>query len=159
MLLVCSSMSNLTRFPFISMIRIINFLHLHETESEIYSIMDASNACYPDTMEVLEMLSYLTAFGQVKKQNIGWIISNKQSVLSTKKFREHFLVDIVKILNVLNESEQSVDNLRQNLTDLNEETIGAYLKFLEKITAYGVVQRNARNWRLEKFIPVQEIQS
>lgn len=141
------------------MIPIINFLHQHETESEIYSIMDASNACYPDTMEVLEMLSYLTAFGQVKKQNIGWIIFNKQSVLSTKKFREHFLVDIVKILNVLNESEQSVDNLRQNLTDLNEETIGAYLKFLEKITAYGVVQRNARNWRLEKFIPVQEIQS
>ena len=154
-------MSNLTRFPFKSMISIVNFMNNkgYESESKINDIQNASNACYPDTLEIIGMLAYLTSFGQVKNSLDGWSISFGQNLLNKMAFREHFLKDIVKIIHSLSHDAKNIHSLAENLEGLEEQMIKDNLEFLEKITAFGFIRKGSKGWELVKYDTVQEIQA
>lgn len=156
-------MSNLTRFPFKSMIAIVNYLNNkgYESESKVNDIQNASAACYPDTLEVIGMLSYLTSFGQVKHSTEadGWSRSFEQPLSNKSSFREHFLKDILKIIHSLDHEAKNIQSLAGNLEELDEQTIKENLEFLEKITAFGYIRKGSKGWLLVKYNTVQEIQA
>lgn len=147
--------SKLTKFPFKSMIPIIEYLNSSKNESakelSISDIMDASNACFPDTFEVVQMVAYLTAFGQVKMQDNSWSIINKQEIKVARAFRELFLTDVVKILNQLSPEPQQVTVISNNVNGPKEQEIIEYLTFLEKLTAYGFVKKGFDGWSLQPY--------
>ena len=147
--------TKLTKFPFKSMIPIIDYLHSSQNESttefSISDIQDASNACYPDTFEVIQMVAYITAFGQVKKLENGWALINKQELRRKGMFRELFLQDIVKILNQLSSEPQPLNVISKNIDNLKEEEIFEFLEFLEKLTASGFVQKGSEGWSLQPY--------
>lgn len=143
-------MSKLEFFPFKSMISIITYLNKNK-ESDIYNLMDASNACYPDTSEVVSMIAYLTAFGQIKESNDGWILTNKQEFTSKKQFRERYLQELVSILNNLTDKATTNSELEQILTPLTKAEIEEYLQFSQKLTAHGFVKKSPEGWKLEEY--------
>ena len=155
-------MSKLVKFPFKSMIPIVDFLHSQKntTESSINDIQNASNACYPDTLEVVQMLAYLTTFGQVKETAEGWILSNKQEKPIKIMIRKRFLEDIEEILSQLSSNPQKLSDLNKDLHKIKESEVEDYLRFLQTISSYGFVAKNSRGWKLEDYnsTPSAEIQ-
>ncbi len=149
--------SKLLKFPFKSMIPIIKYLHSNRNnphnEFSIYDILDASNACFPDTLEVVQMLAYVTSLGQVQEHENGWTIGNKQDIPIKKMFRELYLKDILQILNTLNQNPQPIENLTKIIQGINEKELLEYLQFLQTITAYGFVKNVGNDWKLENFYP------
>ncbi len=146
-------MSKLQKFPFKSMISIINYLHANNKSEgiDIYNIMDASNACYPDTSEVVQMLSYLTSFGQVQNTNNGWICTNKQEFTSKILFRERYLNEIILIISNLSDQPTNVSNLNNITENIDKDELEEYLSFLTKITAFGIVKKSSDGWKLVPY--------
>lgn len=157
--------SKLIKFPFKAMIPIIEYLYSNkdkpENEFSIYDIQDASNACFPDTLEVVQMLSYLTGFGQVQEHENGWTIGIKQDNPLKRMFRELFLKEILQIIEQLNQNPQPVKNLCENLKGIKNQEVQEYLQFLQTITAHGFVKKFSNGWKLENFstIPPVEVSS
>lgn len=149
------SQPKLLKFPFKAMIPIIEYLHSNrnkpENEFSIYDIQDASNACFPDTLEVVQMLSYLTAFGQVKEHENGWTIGIKQENPLKRMFRELFLKDILQVIEHLNQNPQQVENLSESIKGIKTQEIFEYLQFLQTITAYGFVKKFTNGWKLKEY--------
>lgn len=135
------------------MLSIINYLHVkHDADgNDIYSIMSASNACFPDTSEVVEMLAYLTSFGQVKEIKNGWIKLNKQEYSTKKLFRERYLAESIQILSNLDDQAKNTSEIEKIISDMKKDEVEEYLKFLQKITAYGYVKKCSNGWKLENF--------
>lgn len=139
---------------------IIEFLNKKgDSFSEIYDIQDASRACYSDTTEIMQMLEYLTSFGQVKETPKGWIKENTQDYTSRKLFRDFYLKEIVKILNLLNENPQTVENLQLSVEKINSNDIQKYLEFLAKITQFGFVKKDKRDWKLETYRSLPQMET
>ena len=155
-------MSKLVKFPFKSMIPIVNFLHSQKstTESSINDIQNASNACYPDTLEVVQMLAYLTTFGQVKETAEGWILINKQEKPVKIMIRKRFLEDIEEILNQLSSNPQKLSDLTKDIDKMKESEVEEFLRFLQTISSHGFVAKNSEGWKLENYTstPSAEIQ-
>lgn len=147
--------SKLAKFPFKSMLAIINYLHLSNDDSakkfSIDDIMDASNACYGDTFEVVQMMAYITSFGQVKMQDNSWTLTNKTDIKVVRAFRELFLQGFVKILNQLSAEPQPVTVISKNAKGLKEKEIQEYLEFLEKLTAFGYLKKVSDGWNLQSY--------
>lgn len=156
-------MTKLQKFPFKVMFSVINFLNENKKTDgiDIYNIMGATNppSCYPDTTEVVAMLSYLTAFGQVKKISDGWILVNKQEFTSKKQFRERYLQELVSILTNLSDKAITNSKLEKILNPLTKAEIEEYLQFSQKLTAYGFVTKSSDGWKLEDYHPTPQAET
>ena len=146
-------MSKLKNFPFKSMIPIINFLSSHASNSQvdISDIMSASNACYPDTLEVVQMLSYLTSFGSVSNHGLGWTLEHGQPFTNRKTFREYFLNDVLKIISSLNAEPKDISIVNELVQDIDKNELQSILAFLQTITSYGIVKKSEQGWIVESY--------
>ena len=153
-------MTNLTKFPFKAMNSIIKFLHSKGSDSisGVYDIQDASGACFSDTTEILEMLAYLTAFGQVQETDEGWIILARQELPDKILFRERYLTEIVSVLSNLTTKPIRIDILTQNIADIDKKEISELLHFAQEISEFGYVKKMSNGWKLNKYGPLKAIQ-
>ena len=141
------------------MIAITEFLNkAGESESEIYDIQDASRACYSDTTETMQMLEYLTSFGQVKETAQGWIRENKYEYTSRKMFRDFYLKDAVSILILLDENPKTAELISASSEKFNAKDVQEYLEFLTQITQFGYVKKVKSNWKLASYNSIPQVE-
>ena len=139
-----------TKFPFKSMLRIVDFLMLEKKEIPISKIQSISNACFSDTYEVTEMISFLTSFGLIKKTEKGWKRTHVQEFAGQKSFRMHYLETCVNIIFHLTSEPILINNLSKEL-QIGTNDLEKYLQFLEHLTSNGFVQKTEKGWKMINF--------
>jgi hypothetical protein len=100
-----------------------------------------SGACTQDSIEVMNMLKYLTSIGRVKEENKMFYIEYFHETSVKIPRRKILFIEVVTLLECLSETPQSLSILtdKTNWTD-SEEKVKLYLQFLVRITEKGFIQ-------------------
>ncbi|MFW9928738.1 MAG: hypothetical protein ACFFD1_05060, partial [Candidatus Thorarchaeota archaeon] len=139
----------LDKYPFKAMISIIEYLHSSKEKSTPYNIQRASNSCLSDTLEILNMLEYLTAQGKFVETSEGWTKKLIKDLSPKKPGRFYYLEGIFQIISLFKDGNAlSVENISKILS-IDKEEILPYLKFLEIITKYGYIKSEINNYQYE----------
>ena len=134
--------SILRKYPFKSMIDIVDALPECPSMATIRDLQNASDACFGDTIEVVDMLAYLTSFGATLETPQGWLRTQEAKERPDTPSRMHFLLPILSVVSVLDPSIPKTVIKISEETKLNIELTGEVLGFLRRITGRGYVKTN-----------------
>ncbi|MFW9992180.1 MAG: hypothetical protein ACFFD4_09055 [Candidatus Odinarchaeota archaeon] len=152
-------MSKLIKFPFKYMKAIMKaFPDAEEKPLSIFELQKSAGACYPDTSEVTQMLSYLTSFGKVTQNGDGrWLRTAEKDNKPKKPGRApRYLTEILEIIKVLApDSPKSIDEVAKE-TGLETGMVEEFLPFLADITDRGHVVEVTNPRKSYKLEPMKE---
>jgi hypothetical protein len=137
------------------MVTIIKLLEEGKTLSS-YKISRKTGSCLADAREVTRMLYYLTSFGKIISNGTGeWkILVSKKNDEIQKNFRLNYIKDLVTLIQHLEDSYKSIDDLASELPK-NEKEIRDMLSLLSRITHKGQIKVDGsgfnQNWSLEDW--------
>ncbi|MHA2364977.1 MAG: hypothetical protein ACXAC7_13555 [Candidatus Hodarchaeales archaeon] len=147
-------METLNKFPFKSMLPIIDTITDYEDSINVFQIQKAARACVPDTHEVTSFISLLTHFGKIKRINEGWIRVYPQTFDGRNPHRMFYLKKILKVIKVLSSTPLTIEEISQK-TQLDIPVVTEFLEFLNKLTRKGYITKTKSkfnvSWTLVKF--------
>ena len=123
------------------MLSIINAFPENGDSIDLYDLQKASRACTSDTFEVTHMIAYLTHFGQISRNDKGWVRLHKKRFLQRDPRRKYYLNGLLVIINTLNSKSQTIAEISKK-TDFNKILVENYLIFLKKLTEKGIITKN-----------------
>jgi hypothetical protein len=136
---------------------IVNAFANPDEKVSIYNLQKASRACFADTVEVTEMLSYLTSYGKVINKGLEWIRQGEVENKPAQPERMHFLTEIMALITTLTADTPKLTEEVAKSTNLNMEFVTEALLFLEAITTKGYIKEDLSEGNYKFYIESQEL--